>query len=209
MIVIHGKKLVFIHIPKNSGTEMTKKLKKTYKDAELLRDCEKEGVNIGIDKMHLYYDVIDSFIPRNVLNSYTKFCIVRNPYNKIYSAWKFVHERHGHSNINDFIKYKLDKDFIYGKELIPMDARVHYRPQFTFVYDDRKTKFADFIIRYENLNEDISKMNEEYGIAVPLYDNGNTQKSYVKFLNEDSIKKINDLYRQDFELFDYDMINPP
>ena len=40
-------------------------------------------------------------------------------------------------NVNDFVKYKLDKNFIYGRELIRKDARVHYRPQFTFVYDEK------------------------------------------------------------------------
>ena len=80
MIVIHEKELVFIHIPKNSGTEMTKQIQNTYEDAIVLRDCEREGVNVGIDKMHLYFDVIDLFIPKNVLKAYTKFCIVRNPY---------------------------------------------------------------------------------------------------------------------------------
>ena len=207
MIVIHEKELVFIHIPKNSGTEMTKQIQNTYEDAIVLRDCEREGVNVGIDKMHLYFDVIDLFIPKNVLKAYTKFCIVRNPYNKLYSAWKFIQERHGYDNVNDFIKYKLNEEFIYGKELTPMDARVHYRPQFTFVYDSERNKFADFVIRYENLNEDISKMNEKYGLDVPLYDNGNTQKSYINFLNRDSIIKINELYRKDFELLGYEMIN--
>jgi hypothetical protein len=61
------------------------------------------------------------------------------------------------------------------------------------VYDNENNKFADFIIRYENLNEDIHKMNEKYGLKIPLYDNGNTQKSYISLLNKESITKINSL----------------
>ena len=206
MIICDEKKFVFIHIPKNSGTAMTKELQKTHKDTKLLMFCERDGINIGIDKMHLYYDVIDKFIPKNILDNYFKFCIIRNPYNKLYSAWNFIKERHGYSDVNDFIKYKLNEEFIYGKELIPGDARVHYRPQFTFVYDNENNKFADFIIRYENLNEDISKMNEKYDLNIPLYDDGNSQKSYISLLNEESIIKINSLYKKDFELFNYEMI---
>jgi hypothetical protein len=206
MIICDKKKFVFIHIPKNSGTAMTKELQKTYKDTQLMMKTERNGINIGIDKMHLYYDVIDKFISKNILDNYCKFCIIRNPYNKLYSAWHFIKERHGYSDVNDFIKYKLNEEFIYGKELIPRDARVHYRPQFTFVYNNENNKFADFIIRYENLNEDISKMNEKYGLNIPLYDNGNSQKSYINLLNKDSIIKINSLYKKDFELFNYEMI---
>ena len=206
MIICDKNKFVFIHIPKNSGTVMTEELQKTYKDTQLLMHCERYGINIGIDKMHLYYDVIYEFISKNVLDNYFKFCIIRNPYNKLYSAWNFIKERHGYSDVNDFIKYKLNEEFIYGKEIIPGDARVHYRPQFTFVYNNENNKFADFIIRYENLNEDISKMNEKYGLNVPLYDDGNSQKSYINLLNKESILKINSLYKKDFELFNYEML---
>ena len=205
MIICDKNKFIFIHIPKNSGTAMTNELQKTYKDTKLLVKCERQGINIGIDKMHLYCDVIDKFISRDILDSYFKFCIIRNPYNKIYSSWNFIKERHGYNNVNDFIKYKLDEEFIYGEEIIPGDARVHYRPQFTFVYN-KNNKFADYIIRYENLNEDILKMNQQYELNIPLYDNGNTQKSYINFLNKESIMKINNLYKRDFELFNYKMI---
>jgi ribosome-associated toxin RatA of RatAB toxin-antitoxin module len=87
---------------------MTKELQKIYKDTQLFMWCERDGINIGIDKMHLYYDVIDKFIPKNILDNYHKFCIIRNPYNKLYSAWNFIKERYGYCDVNDFIKYKLD-----------------------------------------------------------------------------------------------------
>jgi len=206
MIICETKKFVFIHIPKNSGTSMTKELQKTYKNTQLLINVERYGVNIGIDKMHLYYDVIDKFISKNILCNYFKFCIIRNPYNKLYSAWNFIKKRHGYNDVNDFIKYKLDEEFIYGKEFIPGDARVHYRPQFTFVYNNDDNIFVDFVIRYENLNEDICKMNEKYDLNVPLYENENIKKSYINFLNKESITKINYLYKKDFELFNYEML---
>jgi chondroitin 4-sulfotransferase 11 len=207
MIICDKEKFIFIHIPKNSGSSMTESLQKTYEDTKLLMFCEREGINIGIDKMHLYYEVIDQFIPKNILDKYVKFCIVRNPYDKLYSAWNFIKERHGYNEVNDFVKYKLDENFIYGKEIIPGDARVHYRPQFTFVYDENNNKFSDFIIRYENLNEDISKLNKKYNLNISLYDNGNTQKNYINFFNVESIKKINNLYKKDFILFNYDRIS--
>ena len=60
------------------------------KNKKLLIWCERDGINIGIDKMHLYYDVIYEFISKKVLDNYFKFCIIRNPYNKVYSAWNFI-----------------------------------------------------------------------------------------------------------------------
>lgn len=75
MIICNKNKFVFIHIPKNSGIAMTKELQKTYKNTQLLIETKRDGINIGIDKIHLYYDVIDKFISKNVLDNYFKFCI--------------------------------------------------------------------------------------------------------------------------------------
>ena len=71
-------------------------------------------------------DVIDKFISRDVLDSYFKFCIIRNPYNKLYSAWNFIKERHGYSNVNDFIKYKLNEEFI---KLIKLEIKSNLSPK--------------------------------------------------------------------------------
>lgn len=56
--------------------------------------------------MHLYNDVIYNFIDKEYFDKCIKFCIVRNPYNKMFSAWNFIKERHGYDNINDFIKIR-------------------------------------------------------------------------------------------------------
>ena len=203
-------KFIFIHIPKNSGSAMTKAILKTYRGSKIryYQKTERHGPNIGIDKMHLYYEVIDKFIPRKILNEYIKFCIIRNPYDRLYSAWNFIKERHGYSDVNDFVKYKLNKEFIYGKEIKQMDARVHYRPQYTFIYDEKNKQFIDYIIRYENLNEDLSKFNKKYNFDIRIYGKDyKFKKSYINFFNKESLKKINELYKKDFLLLNYKMIN--
>ena len=68
---------------------MSKEIEKVYCNSELMSLVEREGPNVGIDKMHLYNSVISNFISNDVLQKYTKFCIVRNPYNKMYSALEF------------------------------------------------------------------------------------------------------------------------
>lgn len=209
MIICKDKQFIFIHIPKNSGTEMSNNLKKTYK-CDLLNLVDR---NTGIDKMHLYQDVISKYIDIKLLNTYMTFCIVRNPYEKIYSAWNFIKDRHKCKDINDFIKRKISKEFIYGLELIPKDARVHYRPQYTFVYDidehdDIVEKKVDEILKYENLNEDIMNFNKKFNMKIPQYGKKNKYKplKYIKHFNQESIQKVNELYKKDFELFNYEML---
>jgi GR25 family glycosyltransferase involved in LPS biosynthesis len=203
MIISKDKQFIFIHIPKNSGTEMTNNIQKVYNNCEKIDKVDKTN---GIDKMHLYLDVISQYIDKDIFKNYIKFCIIRNPYYKIFSAWNYLKERYEYNNVNDFIKYKLNEEFIYGFELIPGDARVHYRPQYTFIYDNNEKKNVDFIIRYEYLNEDINLFNEKYNLNIPLYGN-NSHKDYLKYFNNESIHKINILYKKDFELLNYEMIN--
>lgn len=196
---------IFIHIPKNSGSAMTEQLVSKYEtDYKILEGVDLEN---GLDVMHLYGDVFDKYINMELMQKMFKFCIVRNPYNKLYSAWHFIKERHGYDNINDFVKNKLSKEFIFGREYIPGDARVHYRPQYTFIKKSDETKpYVNYILRYESLNSDIRMMNIVTGLDIPLYANSNTQKSYIDYFDKESIKKINELYKDDFEMFGYDML---
>lgn len=205
MLVNRKLKLLFIHIPKNSGTEMSIQIMNTYPDSQILNTVD---YDTGIDRMHLYNDVIHKYINPFALGpEYLKFCIVRNPYNKLYSAWKAINTLYGYVDINRFIEEILTEEFIYGLELEEGDARVHYRPQHTFILDNRQESTVDYILKYENLNEDIEKFNRVNNLAIPLYANKNISKSYVNKFNLDSIAKINELYKRDFEILGYEMIN--
>lgn len=207
MIINKQQKFIFIHIPKNSGTEMSKCIQKVYTKSILLQQVDQKT---GIDKMHLYLDVINKYVDINWFNNAIKFCIIRNPYEKLYSAWNFLKNRYQFSNVNDFIKYKVNKEFIFGLELIPRDARVHYRPQHTFTHNNEGNKKVDFIIRYENLNDDIKILNAKYNYKIPEYGDIKKYKinKYFDKYNSDSIQKINDLYELDFKWLDYKMILP-
>jgi hypothetical protein len=202
MLICKEENFIFIHIPKNSGTEMSKQIQEIYKNCELIKEVDK---TTGIDKMHLYLEVIDKYIDKDFFTKAIKFCIIRNPYEKIYSAWNYLKKRYEYKDVNEFIKHKLSEEFIYGLELVNKDARVHYRPQYTFIYDEKNNNKIDYIIRYEKLNEDIDKLNKKYNLKIPLYGN-NKENMYIKYLNNESINKINELYKKDFELLQYEMI---
>jgi len=218
MIINNEYKFIFIHIPKTSGTRLNTVIKKKYPMSIQLIYVDKDT---GIDCMHLHSDVLDKYIKKHLLHlsdkkyydnyskeKYNKFCIVRNPYNKIYSAWHSLKKRYGYDNVNDFIKYKLSKEYIYDTDNTNRDAKAHFRPQYTFVYNNDKQLIVDYIIIYEKLNEDIKEVNKLFVLDIPTYANDNISKSYIDRLNMESITKINLLYKDDFELLGYKMINP-
>lgn len=205
MIINDNNKFIFVHIPKNSGTAMSDVICKEYPNSILLKEVD---TKTGLDKMHLHQDVISQYINQDKLDTYFIFCIIRNPYEKMYSAWSFIKNRFPYKNVNDFIKFHITNEFIFGRELIKNDARVHYRPQHTFIFNEKSEKMVNFIIRYETLNNDIKIMNEFHNLNIKEYGKNHTRQKHIRKLNSESILKINDLYDEDFRLLSYNKINP-
>lgn len=188
---------------------MSEVLQKLYKDSKLLMRVDE---STGIDRMHLHQDVIAQYISREKVGEYFKFCIIRNPYDRTYSAWNFVKNRYPYDDVNDFVKHHLSNEFIFGRELVPMDCRVHYRPQFTFIYDEDFNFNVNYIIRYEALNEDIQRLTSLYGPGssknifkegITPYGEKYQTPRYLDRLDQDSILKINQLYEKDFVCLKY------
>lgn len=208
MLLNNEHKFIFVHIPKNSGTALSKHVHYKYPKSKLLMGVDHDT---GIDRMHLYCDVFDKYVKKYVNDDYKKyirFCIIRNPYNKLYSAWRSFSYKYGYKNINDFIKYKLTKEHIYDDDNRNGNAKAHYRPQYTYICDSNNQITIDYILFYESLNRDIAEFNVLTGLDIPRYANTNVNKSYLANYNAESISKINVLYKRDFELFGYKMLDP-
>ena len=83
----------------------------------------------------------------------------------------------------------------------------HKKPQYLFLLDkDGKMLEENItIMRMETLNADMAKLGyTDFNIKAQ---SSNVKRDYMSFLNADSIKLINTVYKQDFELFNYPIIN--
>jgi hypothetical protein len=82
------------------------------------------------------------------------------------------------------------------------DIDNHNIPQYKFVTDENENLIPDItIIKMENLTEEL----RNYGFTD--YEGPTKTTSYMKYLNNESIEIINNVYKKDFELFGYEMIN--
>ena len=78
----------------------------------------------------------------------------------------------------------------------------HEKAQYTFLEDENGNIVKDIkILKTESLEQDLHNL----GFKDYKSPNG-INKNYMKFLNEDSIKLINQKYKKDFELFGYKML---
>ena len=184
----YGKKtnFVFIHINKTGGTSIAKNLDFFSKRHYTVKEVQKL---IGID-----WD--DAFT----------FTVVRNPYDRAVSH--FEHARlNNHYNIriddisfNNWVKFTYDEK---RKEFRTAGEKFFYT-QKEWLQNKYGKIDIDYIIKFENLNEDYKVVQDIIGIKEKLpHLNKTERKPYKNYYSAESKKIIEDYFKDDFEEFNY------
>lgn len=193
--------LLFIHIPKTGGSSVEDTLGIYHKwDDNILMNSEQTIINgIRTAPQHWTPDLIINKLGKNTFDKCIKFTIVRNPYTRLLSEYfYFMIKKDG--NLKHFNKWlpgflsKMDHD--------------HKLPQYKFIEEG-----IDFIAHTETIQEDWGRFIGEYNLNInPQLSHKNKTKfnksSLIKEITPDNIDLINQVYKQDFIEFGYDIINP-
>jgi len=163
-------------------------------------------------------------------NGHVIFCVVRNPYDKIVSEFKFwidflkerVREKRTIDgvmnfydgdlnmtveNLNKFIVKACDKNNCFS-----LDG--HILPQYIYVYEtdnfNEKSKIPHVILKFENLKNDFNSFVNKYNLGIPpnvisdIKLNPSSVKSVtVNDITPKNIELIYNYYINDFKLFGY------
>lgn len=193
VFLINEPKCVLIHIPKTGGTSI------------------RNGFFDGN-----YEGPVQGYVPHE-WQSYFAFCFVRNPFDRLVSAWKMF--THGMDNSN--WKYPDDgdpklsfKEFvdIVVDESIPFDGnretfeekiRHHTMPQ-THPY--HCIEHADFVGRFETLFADFKTVCERLGLngELPHWNQTIPTDDYREFYDPDTLIIARRYYADDVSKFNYD-----
>ncbi|MGR5254316.1 sulfotransferase family 2 domain-containing protein [Vibrio astriarenae] len=219
-IISNSKKFVFIHVPKAAGTSVTNILSKytTYMDLEIGGTSFGEQIQtaykdrFGLSK-HTTASGVRDVLGDEVWKGMFKFSIVRNPYDRTISTYKFLKKWKGtpakfkekldnFSNINEYILSDTWEESD-GPDYI-------FKPQTYWLTDpnERSKVIVDFVGRLENLDNDLANIQSiiEGGQVEPI----ETPKLNVSVgeheLSAESIDKINLVYSRDFSFWGYDKI---
>jgi len=209
MIISKSKKFIFIHNPKVAGSSIRAALSEYDSfDNFFWHRGYISGIDHAVDKPHItmndlskteYYQYVNN-------NDFFVFGFVRNPYERVYSAYQERIRQWGETRgFNDFLKDLNDINIRYDYNFI------HFCPQHYFFYNGKKC-IADFIGKMESINEDyfiIQSILDIEGLELPK--NNVTEKivnqNYLSFYDDESIKIVNALYEKDFLLFNYNMLS--
>lgn len=149
---------------------------------------------------------------------YFKFTFVRNPFDRLASAYRHLILRHSVGTIykNKGIYKNMPFDeFVKILENIPLKhLDIHFKPQYTFlekIGDFQRIKPPKnniFIGRFENLQEDYNKVCEIIGLPKEILpcENSTGDKTDYSIYDKEITKKVIRIYEKDFDLFGYSKI---
>jgi len=178
------KKPLFIHIPKAGGSSIQDIIKKHNKD---LTDC-------------LHNSVTD--YSKEYRNSCFVFTFVRNPYDRLLSAHKYLTNGFGNEGDKKFGK-TLSSDFKYfAKNQLNNNMNwLHFRPMIHWLNDD-----IDFIGKTENYEHDFNFVCDKIGIPQQQlpHKNKSNHKHYTEYYDGETKQIVAEKYAKDIEYFGYE-----
>tara|TARA_Y100000389_G_C17262662_1_gene413810 strand:+ start:72 stop:713 length:642 start_codon:yes stop_codon:yes gene_type:complete len=203
------KKILFLHIPKTAGKEISKALSKH--GYSYLSQKYPEN-NSKVSSAHLTSEDINIILKQNNINVDFEFTVVRNPYTKLESEYfyqfapiyrinewgiKTFYRLKKYSGFNNFIKKELN---IANNNL---EYKLnHFKPQIKFITN--KTK----VYKYENNFKDLKNDLQDYGINFEINEKQNIEGILSKIFKikweKKTIQMVNEFYKDDFEAFGYE-----
>jgi hypothetical protein len=186
---------LFVHIPKCAGT----------------------AVSIGLFGQPIGHHTLRYFryvYAKHEFDGYFKFTFVRNPWDRVVSAFHYLGEEQRYGvdrrwRDEHLSCYQGFEDFVMTGLHRPEVLRwFHFTPQWDYVSVPWSSKSpVDFVGRYENLPHDFGVVAERLGLSAKLAvrNQGRERKAdYRSYYSPASRQKVADVYARDIREFGYE-----
>jgi hypothetical protein len=192
-------KCIFVHIPKCAGVAVCKSL---------------FGNLGGGHKTVWQYQIL--FSPAE-FNGYFKFTFVRNPWDRLVSAYLFLKKGGMNENNRRWAAENLspygdfDSFVRRGLKRSEILSYLHFRPQYDFVCLKGNQHCLDFVGRYEKLESDFAFICKRLNIESKLVEanrNASRERDYREYYTEETRQIAGEIYADDVRAFDYSFENP-
>jgi len=199
----HRFQTIFIHVPKTAGrsiaTVFLKRHGLTWQTrGELLLRANKDPRRGPERLAHLYAReyVECGHVSDEIFARYFKFTVVRDPYARVISAYRY-RVPDGTGPLAAFLLGLPEDD--------RQDRARHLAPQVNFVRDRSGRVLPDCILRYENLEQEISAVFERiFGMPLRLpHANRSPQPLAPLTLSDQDADLIYRRFEVDFDFFQY------
>jgi hypothetical protein len=200
--VNHDQRFVFIHIPKCAGTSLSHAL----------------GIERSTHSTYRQY----AGILGDAVGDYFVFTIVRNPWARFLSLYDYARmtRSHYHDAVDPkkalygkHLDYELLKDaslaecarFLVEGRLRHDRAWNHWRPQSTWLQDDRGEVEVDFVGRVEEMEVAVAEISARLGLSleVPRLNVSGESRGYRDAYDGETRRIVERHYAEDIERFGY------
>lgn len=195
-MICKKKKYIYTHICKTAGYSIRDGLARSYGD----------GVNKHLfeQRKHVFISSKKYLKLDDGIDSYFKFAIVRNPYDRIVSLWLWgIKKVWKKVSFKDFIKK------IKNKEIPHMWRQA---PMIDWIINKDGSIAMDYIGRFETLDESYKIACNKIGIINPApllklnsakSKTGKERKSYQEYYDNETKDMVADIYQNDLDVFNY------
>ncbi len=213
MLISDKYNFIFIHVPKNAGTSIHKALAMhsnlacRYQNAPgmyYLKKLTGNNATLSIFDTHIEVARARKIIGKR-WDKYVSFAVVRNPYDRAVSRFHYFK---GRPDLYEHDRYEATDSF--RQHIMEMSDQTWNDRQSFYLESEGQIGVTD-LLRFEQLESDWKKLMEKIGlknITLAFKNRSERDTDFMKYYDSETIRKVNEIYKREFELFDYQMITP-
>lgn len=200
-MISHERRCIFVHVPKTAG----KSLLGLFGLPEFGRDFA------GDPRIEDPYDhvPVSRYVSRPYFEEYFKFAVVRNPWDRLVSAFNYLDR--GGSNLLDkrFREQYLASyagDFRAFVQDLPRFLKTkHFAPQSFYICDGGSGILVDHVGRFEDLSATVALLAARCGIdaSALTHRNASPHQQYTDYYDDATRDLVANVYARDIRLFGY------
>lgn len=215
-MIDHNYKFIYIHIPKTGGTSIELALaKKSGTDLEKNELYGLEDLNgnrlpfnhtmnrlkskkISWDQIRCLQHLTSSEIKQRYGNQiwvdYYKFTVVRNPWDELVSTYNYIKNKRPDLCTEKFSTFK---EWVINIKNTNRQNR--------YILDDNDQNMVDYIMRFENLQNDFNTVCDKIGITRQqlAHMNKTDHKHYTEYYDDETREIVTEKHAKDIEYFGY------
>ncbi|MCX7096477.1 MAG: sulfotransferase family 2 domain-containing protein [Methylococcales bacterium] len=215
MLISHKYRIIFVHIQRTGGNSIRQLL--NGMDAAAVQELP---IAAGKNRLkHCFVSDIYASIEPSVFLSYTKFAVVRNPFDRLFSWYSmFKHNTIAKSEIAGGVERTAQLGNAVEAAVAPyLDSfdsflslpnsglfERFYFNQLDYLQVDGKLA-VDHVLRFENLTDDFNALAKTLDLPgqLPAVNQSIRQQDYRKAYNQDAEQLVANRFSRDLDFFSY------
>ena len=146
--------------------------------------------------------------------AYFKFTFVRNPWDRLVSAYEFLRVGVGKDEYDKPLSDKVQslgdfRSFVDWISNTNASEGMHFWPQSNYVRTDKSEMGMDFVGHFETIDQDVAHVAGRLGVtaALPHLNSSPSRRPYEEYFDAKTAELIGTVYQRDVDLFGYDFGN--